>query len=98
MDKPFTTMSPLDVSPQTDLQDEQPVPKWIRDQKRRPWGSLSPIFATLLFLLPSFVVNRFRKTTASRLHPTAYLDGLRGVAALFVYVTGNSDSCPENKC
>lgn len=36
----------------------------------------------LLALLPSFLL--YRQTTPRKLHPTSYLDGLRGFAALFV--------------
>lgn len=91
MVKQFITMPALDVTPHNDLENEQPVPKWIRTQKRRPWHLPNPVVSTLIFLLPSFIVNRFRKTTPSRIHPTAYLDGLRGIAALFVYVAGTTN-------
>lgn len=39
----------------------------------------------LLFLLPSFVCTRSNKSSR-KLYPTSYLDGLRGVAALFVVI------------
>ncbi|KAI1635115.1 acyltransferase [Biscogniauxia mediterranea] len=41
-----------------------------------------------IFLLPSFVQHRFtrdRRAGPEKLHPTAYLDGMRGLAALFVF-------------
>jgi len=40
-----------------------------------------------IFLLPSFVQSRIsrERTRAEKLMPTAYLDGMRGLAALFVY-------------
>ncbi|KAI1500776.1 acyltransferase [Biscogniauxia marginata] len=41
-----------------------------------------------IFLLPSFVQHRFtrdRRSGPEKLHPTAYLDGMRGLAALFVF-------------
>lgn len=49
------------------------------------------MFSALVFLLPSFTVNLFRPNAKGRprprvLHPTAYLDGLRGVAAFIVYI------------
>lgn len=65
------------------------VPRWIRDSgsvTSRLWVSACPI---LLFLLPSFVTAYFRRgKPASRprvIRPTAYLDGVRGVAAFFVF-------------
>ena len=39
----------------------------------------------LLFVLPSFLRTRANKTPR-KLYPTSYLDGLRGVAALFVVI------------
>lgn len=53
------------------------------------WSKL--ILPLLIALLPSFIGNRFRpqpnSNQASRkeIHPTAWLDGLRGFAALFVF-------------
>lgn len=46
---------------------------------------LKPRF--LLFFVPSFLQSRhFRdQIRPAKLHPTAYLDGMRGLAALFVY-------------
>ncbi|KAI1170195.1 acyltransferase family-domain-containing protein [Nemania sp. FL0916] len=41
-------------------------------------------FRTLSALLPSFLYTRSAQTERLRLRPTAWLDGLRGVAALFV--------------
>lgn len=43
----------------------------------------STIRSFLIFLIPSFVYL-WRNDRPRKLHPTAYLDGLRGVAALFV--------------
>ncbi|KAL1297989.1 hypothetical protein AAFC00_006496 [Neodothiora populina] len=42
---------------------------------------------TAFFLLPSFVQARLRPRSSKpeKLHPTAYLDGMRGLAALFVF-------------
>lgn len=55
--------------------------------------SISTAIRVLLFLLPSFVANPARQRLGlakparrKQLHATAYLDGLRGVAALIVYV------------
>jgi peptidoglycan/LPS O-acetylase OafA/YrhL len=39
---------------------------------------------TCLFLIPSFIYIWNPQVKAKKLHPTAYLDGLRGVAASFV--------------
>jgi peptidoglycan/LPS O-acetylase OafA/YrhL len=50
-----------------------------------PWSV--PICKAAIFLLPSFLQPRTFSNTARnshRLSPTAYLDGLRGLAALFV--------------
>lgn len=76
------------------------MPRWARSPAalfRRIGHALSPF---LFLLLPSFVASYLRPgsggtTTAGgkkkkkpprRLHPTSYLDGLRGVAAFIVYV------------
>ncbi|KAK3945946.1 acyltransferase family-domain-containing protein [Diplogelasinospora grovesii] len=69
-----------------------------------PWRStvlLSLIFRLGIFLLPSFVSPRFSRTPSSsspsptsgrrmRPGPTAYLDGMRGLAALFVFFCHHS--------
>ncbi|KUJ08245.1 uncharacterized protein LY89DRAFT_338870 [Mollisia scopiformis] len=41
------------------------------------------LLTTIIFLVPSFL---HRTTTPSKLHSTSYLDGLRGVAAFFVFI------------
>lgn len=72
------------------LTDEKFAHKWIRESKgllnSRFWVAVSPI---LLFLLPSFVTAHFRRgkpaTRPRPIRPTAYLDGVRGVAAFFVF-------------
>ncbi|KAI1335738.1 hypothetical protein F5Y15DRAFT_239710 [Xylariaceae sp. FL0016] len=52
----------------------------------------SGVWSLLVFLVPSFLSNLRRKhaggshETSEKVSPTAYLDGLRGVAALVVYV------------
>lgn len=45
------------------------------------------ILKTGVFLLPSFLQHRCARDRfrAEKLHPTAYLDGMRGLAALFVF-------------
>jgi peptidoglycan/LPS O-acetylase OafA/YrhL len=47
----------------------------------------SAIFRTGVFLLPSFVQHRFtrERMRTEKLRPTAYLDGMRGLASLFVF-------------
>ncbi|KAI1380668.1 acyltransferase [Hypoxylon crocopeplum] len=47
----------------------------------------STIIRTGIFLLPSFVHHRYTRERfrTEKLHPTAYLDGMRGLAALFVF-------------
>jgi peptidoglycan/LPS O-acetylase OafA/YrhL len=42
--------------------------------------------AALFSLLPSFVQSRYVKSEPRRLHSTSFLDGLRGLAALIVFV------------
>lgn len=52
------------------------------------WSTMFLHFRYLLFfLLPSFIQHRIRPELAKpgRLHPTGYLDGMRGLAALFVF-------------
>ncbi|KAI2602078.1 acyltransferase [Hypoxylon sp. NC1633] len=51
----------------------------------------STIYRTGIFLLPSFVHHRCARDRlrAEKLHPTAYLDGMRGLAALFVFFCHN---------
>ncbi|CAM1500888.1 Fc.00g100500.m01.CDS01 [Cosmosporella sp. VM-42] len=50
-----------------------------------PWRILLVRFAW--FLVPSFLQGRHAREQIrpTKLHPTAYLDGMRGLAALFVY-------------
>ncbi|KAF2667923.1 hypothetical protein BT63DRAFT_426772 [Microthyrium microscopicum] len=50
-------------------------------------GALSRnLQSTLLFLLPSFIQKRIRKSdNVRKLHKTSFLDGVRGLAALFVF-------------
>ncbi|KFH40324.1 hypothetical protein ACRE_090070 [Hapsidospora chrysogenum ATCC 11550] len=49
------------------------------------WGGLA--LRLLIFLLPSFLQGRHAREQIrpAKLGPTAYLDGMRGLAALFVY-------------
>ena len=71
----------------------------VRELKPKPFvrRAGSKIYNTCVFLLPSFLQPRQHSnrrdgegsqnnTQNKPLHPTAYLDGLRGVAALVVYV------------
>lgn len=60
----------------------------------RPWGSTCSALRGLAFnagleLLPSFIANKFATTAYEpndhKLHPTAFLDGIRGFASLFVF-------------
>ena len=50
-----------------------------------PWRILLVRFAW--FFVPSFLQGRHAREQIrpAKLHPTAYLDGMRGLAALFVY-------------
>lgn len=64
-------------------------PRWAL-APTRPYSRIVNISVSIIiFLLPSFVASWFWPSTAAsrprQLHPTAYLDGLRGVAALIVY-------------
>lgn len=72
-----------------ELQEEKkPKPRWLFQQKTHP-RPVQMLTSAGLFLLPSFLVAPFRPghpalyRTTDR--PTAYLDGLRGIAALIVY-------------
>jgi len=46
----------------------------------------SVLLSCLLSLVPSFVHRHQPSAKPTKLHPTAYLDGLRGVAAFFVFI------------
>lgn len=77
------------------LIDEKPKLDLAGDVVQRLWQSLpslgglrSTLFRIGFFLLPSFVQSRIDprcRAGSSRLGPTAYLDGMRGLAALFVF-------------
>lgn len=63
-----------------------------------PWHSLA--LRAVIFLLPSFVQSKFSRDAGPRgsssIHrsgPTAYLDGIRGLAALFVFFCHLSYTC-----
>lgn len=71
--------------------EEKPRPKWLFPNRQKANSRALCILKSIgLFLLPSFLVAPFRPShpalyrTSPR--PTAYLDGLRGVAALIVYI------------
>jgi peptidoglycan/LPS O-acetylase OafA/YrhL len=63
----------------------------------RPWSRsfLPKTFALAFALLPSFVQARLRndRPHQEKLYPTAYLDGMRGLAALFVFFCHYSYTC-----
>lgn len=66
--------------------------QWTSHARSVPHNLRSILLRTGFFLLPSFIQPyvsrdpRSRASTSSRhLSPTAYLDGMRGLAALFVY-------------
>lgn len=71
---------------------EKPIPQWARDPLQQVSSRLQRhwISSLLLFFLPSFVSSYFRPNSSTArtkpLHETAYLDGLRGVAAFVVYL------------
>lgn len=69
---------------------EKQLPRWARDPLQQVSSRTLPGWRSVaLFLLPSFVSSYFRPNTTARpkpLHDTAYLDGLRGVAAFIVYL------------
>jgi peptidoglycan/LPS O-acetylase OafA/YrhL len=52
----------------------------------------SYILTFLLFLVPSFIQNKFTRTrTNRRISPTSFLDGLRGIAAVIVFIHHDTD-------
>ncbi|KAH7134516.1 acyltransferase family-domain-containing protein [Dactylonectria estremocensis] len=67
------------------------VPKWVKYIFRSPIAFvhtlLSRPFLMRLawFLVPSFLQGRHALPKPAKLSPTAYLDGMRGLAALFVF-------------
>ncbi|KAF7556164.1 hypothetical protein G7Z17_g1610 [Cylindrodendrum hubeiense] len=66
------------------------VPTWVRYMILSPiafiYSLLSRPFLTRLgwFLVPSYLQGRHARQTSPKLSPTAYLDGMRGLAALCV--------------
>lgn len=88
--------SPSSDSPLSSRPDEKGYMRWIRTSRLS--GLLLQLKALaipfLLFLLPSFISSHIRrgKSAPSRPRsltprPTAYLDGIRGVAAFFVFLS-----------
>ncbi|KAJ4393816.1 hypothetical protein N0V93_003031 [Gnomoniopsis smithogilvyi] len=69
---------------------EKQLPRWAREPFQQVSSRSLPKWTTVaLFLLPSFVSSYFRPSTAAKtkpLHDTAYLDGIRGIAAFIVYL------------
>jgi peptidoglycan/LPS O-acetylase OafA/YrhL len=61
------------------------VRPYIRTARICSWRTL--LYRTGFALLPSFVQSRITtdEAKAEKLYPTAYLDGMRGLAALFVF-------------
>ncbi|KAG9822195.1 hypothetical protein KCU77_g16033, partial [Aureobasidium melanogenum] len=84
-----------------DFEDETKAPVEVESSNRSPtfhvnlsgfqqpqWSTLLSSFKRFLFfLLPTFVQHRLypELTKPERLHPSGYLDGMRGLAALFVF-------------
>ncbi|KAE9986872.1 hypothetical protein Vi05172_g7973 [Venturia inaequalis] len=58
---------------------------YMRTARICSWRTL--LYRTGFVLLPSFVQSRITPDdgTPAKIHPTAYLDGMRGLAALFVF-------------
>lgn len=69
---------------------EKQLPRWTLEPFQQISSRNLPNWTSIGFtLLPSFVSSYFRPNPTSRpkrLHDTAYLDGLRGVAAFVVYL------------
>ncbi|KAI1845207.1 hypothetical protein JX266_008754 [Neoarthrinium moseri] len=79
-------------SGRVDLDSRYSKPQWMnnvgvycRSSRLSSWTST--LLRVAIFLLPSFVQHRFshERARSDRVGPTAYLDGLRGLAALFVF-------------
>ncbi|KAI0012476.1 acyltransferase [Xylariaceae sp. FL0662B] len=79
-------------SSQIDVEKRFPTVRWAATAKSSckglrlsSWSSL--LLRTGIFLLPSFLHHRFvhKPQRTEKLYPTAYLDGMRGLAALFVF-------------
>ncbi|GAB7354011.1 hypothetical protein MBLNU459_g4601t1 [Dothideomycetes sp. NU459] len=78
------TSSEQEVAFNNDTHSRTPKLRWTKA------GSVSLLYlrSTLFFLLPTFVQSRVRPSppgSSKPLHPTAFLDGMRGLAALFVF-------------
>lgn len=59
------------------------------------WRTITSLLRSMLFaLIPSFVQSWLRGSSKpEQLHPTAYLDGIRGLAAFAVFICHMSYSC-----
>ncbi|KAF2432121.1 acyltransferase [Tothia fuscella] len=84
-----------------DAETERRFPSWqwtdtikphIRTFRASSWRAI--LCRSTFALLPSFIQNRFRtEHKPDKLFPTSYLDGMRGLAALFVFFCHYSYSC-----
>ncbi|KAI8301966.1 hypothetical protein K4K61_008364 [Colletotrichum sp. SAR11_59] len=79
-------------SGRADLEVRFAIPRWstlargvVGYVRAVPWRVT--LIRSLIFLLPSFVQSRFTRewSRPEKLFPTSYLDGMRGLAALFVF-------------
>jgi peptidoglycan/LPS O-acetylase OafA/YrhL len=75
-----------------------PIMKWTLQPPAAFNGSRSIFCGTAFFLLPSFIQARLSHDSRARASsvrpgPTAYLDGMRGLAALFVFFCHFSYTC-----
>jgi len=78
------TEEKYNVEADSDLQ-YQPPPHWRKTPLTRP-GLFCLRLRILSPLLPSFLRREHPPKPPRKLHPTSYLDGLRGVAAFIVFI------------
>lgn len=80
-------MASPELSPRSNTQDilKAPMAKFANGESpKTPWSSISSTMRLNLSLLRPSFLGRHQIKKPRRLHATSYLDGLRGVAALFV--------------
>lgn len=74
--------------PRVLLETQEASPTQHQDSTKLLNTSKKLLQKTAFSLIPTFIQRRLRSTSSNpyRIHPTSYLDGLRGVASLIVFM------------